>query len=115
MPYPAVIQPRPELRSHDGMDSSMDAVQSAWVSPKRARQEPSACLFTLVSSTMSRSWSKARPEGRIKSTSLGWLYRKDGRPEHAGATLRRAASRPEERRVGKACVGQCRSRWSPDH
>src|SRR3546814_18759071 len=83
MPYPAVIQPRPELRSHDGMDSSMDAVQSTWVSPKRARQEPSARLFTLVSSTMSRSWSKARPEGRIKSTSLGWLYRKDGRQEHA--------------------------------
>src|SRR3546814_12410414 len=23
--------------------------------------------------------------------------------------------RSEERRVGKACVGTCRSRWSPDH
>src|SRR3546814_12482994 len=28
---------------------------------------------------------------------------------------RRSASRPEERRVGKECVGTCRSRWSPFH
>src|SRR3546814_12016510 len=48
------------------MDSSTEAVQSTWVSPKRARQEPSAYLLTLVSSTISRSWSKARPEGRIR-------------------------------------------------
>ena len=26
-----------------------------------------------------------------------------------------ALSRSEERRVGKECVTQCRSRWSPDH
>ena len=25
------------------------------------------------------------------------------------------ASRSEERRVGKECMPQCRSRWSPDH
>src|SRR3546814_19495112 len=25
------------------------------------------------------------------------------------------SSRSEERRVGKACVSTCRSRWSPDH
>src|SRR3546814_17839840 len=24
-------------------------------------------------------------------------------------------ARPEERRVGKECVGTCRSRWSPEH
>src|SRR3546814_17575603 len=93
MPYSAVIQPRPELRSHDGMDSSMDAVQSTWVSPKRARQEPSACLFTLVSSTRSRSGSKARPEGRIKSHSLGCPHRQDGRPKHEGSPIRRAANK----------------------
>src|SRR3546814_17078808 len=26
-----------------------------------------------------------------------------------------ATARSEERRVGKECVSQCRSRWSPDH
>src|SRR3546814_15963040 len=26
-----------------------------------------------------------------------------------------ANARSEERRVGKACVSKCRSRWSPDH
>src|SRR3546814_17986727 len=34
---------------------------------------------------------------------------------HAGALLQAAdpGSRSEERRVGKACVSTCRSRWSP--
>src|SRR3546814_15426076 len=30
-------------------------------------------------------------------------------------TARRAPQRSEERRVGKECVGTCRSRWSPYH
>src|SRR3546814_1656722 len=41
-----------------------------------------------------------------------------GRPAPAGlalATLREAAERSEERRVGKACVSTCRSRGSPAH
>src|SRR3546814_12882193 len=29
--------------------------------------------------------------------------------------LPEAQGRSEERRVGKECVSQCRSRWSPDH
>src|SRR3546814_13999518 len=29
--------------------------------------------------------------------------------------LTHPASRSEERRVGKACVSTCRSRWSPNH
>src|SRR3546814_18786574 len=36
----------------------------------------------------------------------------------AGVTatdLNRGISRSEERRVGKACVSTCRSRWSPSH
>src|SRR3546814_14192383 len=31
------------------------------------------------------------------------------------ATAPRAIERSEERRVGKECVGTCRSRWSPYH
>src|SRR3546814_16951739 len=31
------------------------------------------------------------------------------------AALLEAAARSEERRVGKECVSQCRSRWSPYH
>src|SRR3546814_11009234 len=38
---------------------------------------------------------------------------------HMGTHLARNStsyvSRSEERRVGKACVSKCRSRWSPDH
>src|SRR3546814_12135429 len=36
-------------------------------------------------------------------------YRSNGMPAFAGMT------RSEERRVGKECVSQCRSRWSPYH
>src|SRR3546814_21090174 len=35
--------------------------------------------------------------------------------EAAGLVAKLAALRSEERRVGKACVGTCRSRWSPRH
>src|SRR3546814_12528511 len=36
---------------------------------------------------------------------------------HSGTMCRAGFSprRSEERRVGKACVSTCRSRWSPDH
>src|SRR3546814_19422230 len=34
--------------------------------------------------------------------------------QQASTTLAGQASRSEERRVGKECVGTCRSRWSPD-
>src|SRR3546814_18364769 len=32
-----------------------------------------------------------------------------------GALVLRLRARSEERRVGKGCVGTCRSPWSPDH
>src|SRR3546814_13156487 len=46
-----------------------------------------------------------------------WIEQLEARPGVArglavGAT-ERAASRSEERRVGKECVSTCRSRWSP--
>jgi hypothetical protein len=49
MPYSAVTQPRPELRMNGGTFSSTVAVHSTLVSPKRARQEPSAYFATLGS------------------------------------------------------------------
>src|SRR5690348_4428276 len=64
MPYSAVIQPLPVLRRNGGTFSSTEAVQSTWVSPKRARHEPSAYLAAPGSSTMRRISSGARPEGR---------------------------------------------------
>src|SRR3546814_6188099 len=44
MPYSPVTQPRPLLRRKGGTESSTLAVQSTWVSPNLARQEPSAYL-----------------------------------------------------------------------
>ncbi len=42
IPYSAVTQPLPELRIHGGTRSSIEAVQSTWVSPNFTRHEPSA-------------------------------------------------------------------------
>src|SRR3546814_14199993 len=35
--------------------------------------------------------------------------------DSCGSPLTQAATRSEERRVGKECVSTCRSRWSPYH
>src|SRR3546814_14697320 len=45
------------------------------------------------------------------------LYRRRGDEPWADAVARKPAvpDRSEERRVGKACVSTCRSRWSPYH
>ena len=38
-----------------------------------------------------------------------------GRPPFAALTTIQKLHRSEERRVGKECLHQCRSRWSPYH
>src|SRR5262249_37568674 len=68
-----VIQPLPVLRRKGGTFSSTVAVQSTWVSPKRARQEPSAYLAVPGSSTMRRISSGARSEGRGMGGAFFWL------------------------------------------
>ena len=52
IPYSAVTQPAPVPKTWGGTRSSTDAVQSTWVSPKRARQEPSAYLEKPASRTI---------------------------------------------------------------
>ncbi|MNT21760.1 hypothetical protein D3C72_1571080 [compost metagenome] len=65
MPYSAVTQPLPLLRSHGGVFSSRLAVTSTCVSPNFTRQEPSACFEKLRSKETLRIWSVFLPEGRI--------------------------------------------------
>src|SRR3546814_5720071 len=50
-----------------------------------------------------------REEGGVEEDRLGVG---DG---HQRALPEHAATRSEERRVGKECVSTCRSRWSPYH
>ena len=66
MPYSAVTQPLPLLRSQGGIFSSRLAVHSTCVSPNFTRQEPSACLETLRSKETVRIWSVWRLDGRIR-------------------------------------------------
>jgi hypothetical protein len=65
MPYSAVTQPLPELRSQAGTRSSRLAVHKTWVSPKRTRQEPSACFDMPRSKEMARISSGWRLDGRM--------------------------------------------------
>src|SRR3546814_14842839 len=53
------------------------------------------------------------PGHAVVSTALPLV---DGGPRRlVHAILSRAQQRSEERRVGKACVSTCRSRWVPHH
>src|SRR6266851_10081647 len=65
MPYSAVTQPRWVLRIQGGTLSSTEAVHSTWVSPNFTRHEPSAWREKPGSRDTLRSWSGARPDGRI--------------------------------------------------
>src|SRR5690554_5006185 len=65
MPYSAVTQPRPEPLIKGGTRSSMVAVHSTCVSPRRIMHEPSACLVMPVSIETARISLKSLPEGRI--------------------------------------------------
>ena len=68
MPYSAVIHPRPCPLIHTGTRPSRDAVHSTWVSPKRAMQASSACRVAPGSSSIVRTSSAARPDGRVMAS-----------------------------------------------
>src|SRR3546814_15822738 len=60
--------------------------------------------------------STTTPTGRPKecpSSPTNPVNTSSGAP--AGLPLEKGTNRSEERRVGKECVGTCRSRWSPYH
>src|SRR3546814_13273229 len=53
-----------------------------------------------------------QPYGQLRQIVAKTMY-PVGHPYHH--TTIGSMNRSEERRVGKACVSKCRSRWSPDH
>src|SRR3546814_1504989 len=61
---------------------------------------------------LSTLWNKPR-------TLTGWCigpeFFRTGHPRASWSDLQIELARSEERRVGKACVSTCRSRWSPYH
>ena len=52
--------------------------------------------------------------GYLEAASDWRAARVRGNPAESGKAAMEA-TRSEERRVGKECNGQCRSRWSPYH
>src|SRR3546814_20998774 len=58
-----------------------------------------------------------RDEAQDLSNHLGKVIRlaRDGSVPPDNPFVGRAGARSEERRVGKACVSTCRSRWAPSH
>ena len=81
---------------------------------KIAQEEQSGDLFKLLDRIYKRSkvqprgisdaiiWEGGNPHGNVK-------------PVAHALTDMFALNRSEERRVGKECLSQCRSRWSPYH
>src|SRR3546814_12312941 len=57
---------------------------------------------------------KGAPQAPLLAAALGELIA-NATDIPAGLVNVLASSRSEERRVGKECVSQCRSRWSPTH
>src|SRR3546814_5951675 len=69
------------------------------------------------------AWDQSLAEAQAESAEI-WSRFSEVAAENPGAWIRKPASpaevlavteRSEERRVGKECVGTCRSRWSTDH
>ena len=71
MPYSAVTQPRPELRSQPGTPVSMVALQRTRVLPVSMRTEPSGVETYPGVNLRVRGWSAVRESGR-KSWVVGW-------------------------------------------
>src|SRR3546814_15815913 len=96
------------------------------------RRDPSRAPLASVSFNLDRMDSlpsfagldtqiDANPHGAVR-WDLNWNILSDADGLHIDAYYNRdlfdparVQSRSEERRVGKACVSTCRSRWSPSH
>src|SRR3546814_15739460 len=62
------------------------------------------------------TWSRALlSPGATQASDLGVLLTHVDPIPNVPLTIPGNPSRSEERRVGKECVGTCRSRWSPNH
>src|SRR3546814_14988252 len=80
-------------------------------------REPAAAFINVDKLTKARTFSSFRPRrrGNPGCCRRPLLARERGDHGRHICTLALEALRSEERRVGKACVSTCRSRWSPYH
>src|SRR3546814_14009722 len=67
------------------------------------RKHPPSCK------TCAKIWGKKSPPKTFEAYVLRYSSMAKGQKRHL------TMPRSEERRVGKECVGTCRSRWSPYH
>src|SRR3546814_16425987 len=109
---------------------TVNAVKLPW--ERRTRQLAAAdVLAEAVSLDMTAHWTPTARSyfGRVTKAHIAKAVAEVVSPEaaeritpmkkddmaDAAEQLVVATGRSEERRVGKACVSTCRSRWSPDH
>src|SRR3546814_20982154 len=101
--------------------STLTATLLPYTTLFRSRQRSSRCKRTHLtgeSHVAEGQQDRTELERRLRRREPGQpplhLLRAEGR--HRGLQRRcRGLPRSEERRVGKACVSTCRSRWSPYH
>src|SRR3546814_13590533 len=88
---------------------------NGWRDPSSATWKEAEALITSAPScsTVTRRLEKLRPSLSRVTAKSSPLSVSPGFPKKAWKLC--AGRRSEERRVGKACVSTCRSRWQPYH
>src|SRR3546814_20676944 len=75
-----------------------------------------AAFFPTISLTGSLGFASTALDNLFSEDGLSWSFGPSiSLPIFAWGGRQGNLTRSEERRVGKECVGKCRSRWSPDH
>ena len=94
--------------------------------PWKALFQPAIALARdgfIISPRFHGALISARSTGAFSASGRALFYTADGQPVAVGTRVRNPAlavfltqlARSEERRVGKECAMECRSRWSPYH
>src|SRR3546814_11017496 len=92
-----------EMSGKDLMDS---VIQSGRIRRALGGRPPEGFTYELFLDEKGEKISKSRGNGLAIEEWLAYA---------PNESLSLFMYRSEERRVGKGCVSQCRSRWSPDH
>src|SRR3546814_15466319 len=82
--------------------------------PRLLLRRPQTRNLVLLRQTETATQSEC-PAAAVDSRARTAGCDRQGARRAEGAGNPRAVGRSEERRVGKACVSTCRSRWSPNH
>ena len=83
--------------------------------PKNASSSPDLFATAVVGTIPEQLWAMGLCRGDVDATACFNCLTQAFRDLPNDCSYNKDATRSEERRVGKECTEQCRSRWSPYH